>query len=343
MPLRKECRQRLVNTPYDCSLQLLCLLLQYGTVCALDVGASHSNYRTATAGLAPYGPIIDARDIDVRGTAKRCATTVSTRAANATHWTMHCILCVLVWASACTSQPELGTTVADALDQHLGDLTHGNVARAALSLAQLPHRLVTASATTRRAVTDISISLLVSCALLLLHTGLAIRSAFRSASLHNRGLARAAHLVALVLLLRGGPAPPAPSVAPAPGSARANAVSSLPAPSAYSAPVIPPAAQAAVLAATRDTASPPSRRIGYALRLPGKPVSRNGKRAATGKSNGIDSSVAKPWLTSTKVDSWLRLIIDSGSTWHVHNRLADLSNVKALSRRATTRSWTPAA
>ena len=88
-PLRRECRQQLVNAPYSCPLRLLCLLLQYGTVCALDVGASHLNYRTTTAGLAPYGPVFGARDIDVRSTAKRCATYASTRATNASHWAIH--------------------------------------------------------------------------------------------------------------------------------------------------------------------------------------------------------------------------------------------------------------
>ena len=69
---------------------------------------------------------------------------------------------------------------------------------------------------------------------------------------------------------------------------------------------------------------PPRGRVGYALKL-GK--SRAKSKLSHALPARSDAPTASFWPTNHTVTRWLRVVIDSGCTWHVHDRLEDLSNV----------------
>ena len=92
---------------------------------------------------------------------------------------------------------------------------------------------------------------------------------------------------------------------------------------------LPPAAVASVsrLDAPRATELPPHasatpRRVGYAL--------RRAKRQGVGDAKAAAGQRDEPpaWRSAHHVARWARLVVDSGCTWHVHNRLEDLHNVR---------------
>ena len=119
----------------------------------------------------------------------------------------------------------------------------------------------------------------------------------------------------------GAAAQTAARIAPAPGSSASRTPSSPFRPHRHLA--VPEAARSA--ARENSLTSPQSGRVGYALKV----HSRTGKQQASRGSGGNPvSDNAKAWVTSNPVRRWLRLIVDSGSTWHVHNRLEDMSNVR---------------
>ena len=130
--------------------------------------------------------------------------------------------------------------------------------------------------------------------------------------------------------------PRALTVAQLPRAARAhpkaNAIAIAAATTAASAPpVTPPSDETTSTehSAPLDAAvspPPPRGRVGYAL-----VGARSGKtkaRARTSRALPARSSPSPPnaWPTRHHVTRWLRVVIDSGCTWHVHNSLDDLIN-----------------
>ena len=62
--------------------------------------------------------------------------------------------------------------------------------------------------------------------------------------------------------------------------------------------------------------------MGYAL--------RRAKRQGVGDAKAAAGQRDEPpaWRSARHVARWARLVVDSGCTWHVHNRLEDLHNVR---------------
>ena len=101
------------------------------------------------------------------------------------------------------------------------------------------------------------------------------------------------------------------------GSAHVSAHSGAPVPTRES--VGPEQSTDASASATHAPAA--LRRVGYAL--------RHAKRPAVGEAKAATSrrEEAPAWRSAHRAFRWTRLVIDSGCTWHVHNRLEDLHNV----------------
>ena len=207
----------------------------------------------------------------------------------------------------------------DALDALAGRLTPRLFWIAALHTISLPDITTDLVTRTRSLVTRCMHVILITIVL----AGLRLRRAAK----HAMGKGKLVLTIALVigelaLWHRSSPFRPSAAVAPLPYGARgplsptvSAAVAALQRPEH----VVP---HAACSVRSHDTlelsTAPPPRRIGFALRksalvLPPKTRLPSAKGA---------------WRSAHPVHRWARLVIDSGCTWHVHNRLDELSNVR---------------
>ena len=207
----------------------------------------------------------------------------------------------------------------DALDALAGRLTPRLFWIAALHTISLPD--ITADLVTRTR------SLVTRCMHVILITIVLAGLRLRRAAKHAMGKGKLVLTIALVLgelalWHRSSPFRPSAAVAPLPSGARgplsptvSAAVAALQRPEHV-------VSHAACSVRSHDTlelsAAPPPRRIGFALRksalvLPPKTRLPSAKGA---------------WRSAHPVHRWARLVIDSGCTWHVHNRLDELSNVR---------------
>ena len=66
--------------------------------------------------------------------------------------------------------------------------------------------------------------------------------------------------------------------------------------------------------------------MGYALVSPRQGKTRAKAKASRALPACSESSLPSFWSTRHHVTRWLRVVIDSGCTWHVHNCLTDLIN-----------------
>ena len=85
-----------------------------------------------------------------------------------------------------------------------------------------------------------------------------------------------------------------------------------------------------LLALDRLEATPPPGQRGYAKVSSGARTQRSRRPRTAGSRRPQAAECGKPcaaaWATAQPIKGWIKLIIDSGSTWHVHNNRDDLTN-----------------
>ena len=350
--LRQRCRNDLVNSPRTAPWLSLPLLLQLLLTSILDVGACALNLRSTTAGTAPHGPLIATQTTS----ALERAADASRRAATAVRATSARLLrtcrarfllsisLVIQTCLAIHRDPSLLVRTADEL---AGWLIGRHACLAALHVTNAPTLLAKLVTYTSSILSNMVLRLTFYLFLRAVSTYLMGAATARWTSRTTRRLWQFGKLAFTILLLRSelalrqdrGRAQSPVSVAPLPSGVRGQlppavcaAVASLqrqavPASQTPSMSCVPPSdrprREAAPSRGPHAACSMPEerplvRRVGFAL--------RQSARALPPKTRLPAADGA--WRSAHKVHRWAQLVIDSGCTWHVHNNLEELINVR---------------
>ena len=357
--LRQRCRDDTVRAPRAAPWQLLPLLLQLAVVSALDLGARATNLRTTPAGTPPHGPIVN---VPVTSARERTATAFRRAASTARMWRRSArraccftaLLATVITAQLLLSirrEPHLPLRAADELAGWL-------IGRHACHAVLYALHVTTHAARLAAHLSYLSRRWLLTLLMRTVYAYLTLTRWVHHVKRAISYLAVAARTGILCLLLlaelrgRGGSTGPRAVAMPRPSRVESlppavvATVSQLVGPSC--APVLPDAVESAHVSAhsgvalsaresgdperktakqaphvPREGADPPlARRVGYALRR----SKRQGCGDAKAAAKQLDDAPA--WRSSHRVARWARLVVDSGCTWHVHNRLEDLHNVR---------------
>ena len=334
-------------------LQLLLLL-------CLDFGACLLNLRVTPAGQPTEGPVATPSTAGLSDSARhlwrlaRRNLLANLQAAGRlsvllTWLVTAATVCLFLAVRSPSQWTRASARATDAIDAVAGHICPTALWRAALAVPHLPR----VAADTVVAATHTGKRALVAALTRGLITAVCLAIRVRGVSRRIVQLASLTVTVALLrgeLALRGKPSRPSVEVAPLPSAfagksvptAVSSAVSGLVsdpfrsvAPvhshpylvsrgealggshAACRAPEQPPAAP-------HSPPSPPPRRVGYALRRSAGVCARQSRMPAKTQLPAADGA----WRSKFKIHRWAQLVIDSGCTWHVHNKLDELFNVR---------------
>ena len=347
--LRESCRTDLVGRPLG--PVKLCLALQFLLVVCLDTGSCILNLRTTAAGQPPEAPTILqnlANSPDIATAARETVSSSSRFLITATlclfTTAVRLFTTVAVIASSPARWHRFSYAATDAADVFAGALTPRWLLLALLAATNLPWIMSRLAARVRRTAADLTYSLLVLAVIASFHAHRAVLRAWKWGK-----------LVSVILLVRGelaiwhrgsrSPSQLRPSVAPVPSGVRGQLppavsaavavlqrpsdvvhrmphVSNVPSsdrPRREAAPDRGP--HAACREPARDAPAPPPRRIGFALRRSARSAFALPPKTHLPRAKGA-------WRSAHAIQRWSQLVIDSGCTWHVHNNLKELINVR---------------
>ena len=337
----------------------LCLALQLLIVSCLDACAFRLNLRTTAAGHPAEAPTIseslEPATVLFSGAWTNCRSAAASSRQSALLLSLIAVTTAVRLATAALAagaDSELwhqrGCAATDALDTLAGSITPRWCWQAILTILDSPAAATRLASSAKR------------CAI---HLGYVILFAFAVTLLRVRHMTlralRSGRLILTIALVSGELAGwrhesptqpqtrPIAAVAPLPSGVRgrlspavSSAIATLQRQSACDPPVLWPSVSFVPEDASRRDAapdrgphaacharsmpemppepgaSPPPRRIGFALR----------KSGLQPKTHLPEAKGA--WRSTHSIHRWARLVIDSGCTWHVHNKLDELFNVR---------------